>query len=72
LGIGDWGLGPIPNPQSPIPNPQSPIPNPQLDEISKNIENLLKIFYYKFYLIVLFIKYIKRFLLLKNIFFHYV
>jgi len=24
LGIGDWGLGPIPNPQSPIPNP--PIP----------------------------------------------
>jgi len=27
LGIGDWGLGPIPNPKSPIPNPQSPIPN---------------------------------------------
>jgi len=26
LGIGDWGLGPIPNPQSPIPNPQI-IPN---------------------------------------------
>jgi len=25
LEIGDWGLGPIPNPQSPIPNPQSPI-----------------------------------------------
>jgi len=25
LGIGDWGLGPITNPQSPIPNPQSPI-----------------------------------------------
>jgi len=24
LGIGDWGLAPIPNPQSPIPNPQSP------------------------------------------------
>jgi len=24
VGIGDWGLGPIPNPQSPIPNPQSP------------------------------------------------
>ena len=22
--VGDWGLGPIPNPQSPIPNPQSP------------------------------------------------
>ena len=29
-GIGDWGLGPIPNPQSPIPNPQSPIPNIKL------------------------------------------
>ena len=28
-GIGDWGLGIGPNPQSPIPNPQSPIPNPQ-------------------------------------------
>jgi len=27
LGIGDWGLGPIPNPPSPIPNPQSPIEN---------------------------------------------
>jgi len=27
LGIGDWGFGPIPNPQSPIPNPQSPINN---------------------------------------------
>jgi len=24
-GIADWGLRPIPNPQSPIPNPQSPI-----------------------------------------------
>ena len=24
---GDWGLGPIPNPQSPIPIPK--IPNPQ-------------------------------------------
>ena len=26
LGIGDWGLGIGPNPQSPIPNPQSPNP----------------------------------------------
>ena len=32
LGIGDWGLGPIPNPQSPIPNPQSPIPQDFLNE----------------------------------------
>jgi hypothetical protein len=30
LGIGDWGLGIGPNPQSPIPNPQSPIPNPHV------------------------------------------
>jgi len=36
LGIGDWGLGPIPNPQSPIPNPQSPILNPQ-EFLSRNI-----------------------------------
>ena len=33
LGIGDWGLGPIPNPQSPIPNPQSPSPNYTLIKI---------------------------------------
>jgi len=26
LGMGDWGLGIEPNPQSPILNPQSPIP----------------------------------------------
>ena len=30
LGIGDWGLGPIPNPQSPIPNPHSPNPQKSL------------------------------------------
>jgi len=43
LGIGDWGLGPIPNPQSPIPNPQSPIP---LENIRKIIIN------YYFYFIL--------------------
>jgi len=32
LGLGDWGLGIGPNPQSPIPNPQSPIPNPHINE----------------------------------------
>jgi hypothetical protein len=37
LGIGDWGLGPIPNPQSPIPNPQSPIPNNNLDDDKNSI-----------------------------------
>jgi len=36
MGIGDWGLGPIPNPQSPIPNPQSPIP---INKEFKNIKN---------------------------------
>jgi len=35
LGIGDWGLGIGPNPQSPIPNPQSPISN--LNLLKKNI-----------------------------------
>jgi len=34
LGIGDWGLGPIPNPQSPIPNPQSPINKSVLQKIN--------------------------------------
>jgi hypothetical protein len=42
LGIGDWGLGPIPNPQSPIPNPQSPIPIKHLIKtiFKKNIKIL--------------------------------
>jgi len=37
LGIGDWGLGPIPNPQSPIPNPQSPGIFPNIFENKKKI-----------------------------------
>jgi len=40
LGFGDWGLGPIPNPQSPIPNPQSPMSNIFYSFI-KNIKNNL-------------------------------
>jgi len=40
LGIGDWGLGPIPNPQSPIP------------KIIINIVN--KLYYIKNYIIVVF------------------
>jgi hypothetical protein len=40
MGIGDWGLGIGPNPQSPIPNPQSPIPKNNL--IIKNYK-ILKI-----------------------------
>jgi hypothetical protein len=43
LGIGDWGLGIGPNPQSPIPNPQSPIPNPQT---SKNNYSKINLIYY--------------------------
>jgi hypothetical protein len=52
MGIGDWGLGIGPNPQSPIPNPQSPIPNPQIQKIRINVKYFLylnKIFI--FYLI---------------------
>jgi len=45
MGIGDWGLGIGPNPQSPIPNPQSPL----------NISNFIPLIYkqinkIKFYL----------------------
>jgi len=39
MGIGDWGLGPIPNPQSPIPNPQSPL---------KNLIEFIYLFFIKF------------------------
>jgi hypothetical protein len=47
LGIGDWGLGPIPNPQSPIPNPQSPCTNRKIRKIIyysilKNNKKILK------------------------------
>jgi hypothetical protein len=42
LGIGDWGLGPIPNPQSPIPNPQSPIPKKK-SKIKFNLKLKIKI-----------------------------
>jgi len=42
LGIGDWGLGPIPNPQSPIPNPQSPRKNLNLKKLK--LKNNNKIF----------------------------
>jgi len=39
LGIGDWGLGPIPNPQSPIPNPQSP--NKNIFNIKDNLNLII-------------------------------
>jgi len=40
MGIGDWGLGIGPNPQSPIPNPQSPIPILNQNNNLKNSSNL--------------------------------
>jgi hypothetical protein len=38
LGIGDWGLGIGPNPQSPIPNPQSPRKNTKVCDKFDKIE----------------------------------
>jgi hypothetical protein len=46
LGIGDWGLGPIPNPQSPIPNPQSPLKE-KIDIFIYIYDNYIKIKKYK-------------------------
>jgi len=48
MGIGDWGLGIEPNPQSPIPNPQSPIPNPQFNKIFVLTFLLKKEYFIKF------------------------
>jgi len=42
LVIGDWGLGPTPNPQSPIPNPQSPIPRINFMIYLLTIKNIKK------------------------------
>jgi len=50
MGIGDWGLGPIPNPQSPIPNPQSPIPKILIKKIIK-IQNIKETFLIKYIII---------------------
>jgi len=38
LGVGAWGIGPNPHPQSPIPNPQSPKNNLEQKKI-KIIKN---------------------------------
>jgi len=46
LGIGDWGLGIGPNPQSPIPNPQSPYYNLM---IFNDFDIFKNIYLYKFY-----------------------
>ena len=69
LGIGDWGLGPIPNPQSPIPNPQSPT---KIKKLCININH--KIFKNKYIFIIL-IKYNKNLTIIKmfinNILFYF-
>jgi len=52
LGIGDWGLGIGPNPQSPIPNPQSPIPN-SFFKIKKNIKDVLILIFKFYYLMII-------------------
>jgi len=56
LGIGDWGLGPIPNPQSPIPNPQSPCKLYNLFILIKYLNLFIKILIY----LLLKLKYIYR------------
>ena len=43
MGIGDWGLGIGPNPQSPIPNPQSPIPIEKNKNIMFRFSNKLNL-----------------------------
>ena len=53
MGIGDWGLGIGPNPQSPIPNPQSPIPNIIIYHIIHKNNFYIFIYYYDLYLIKL-------------------
>jgi hypothetical protein len=55
LGIGDWGLGPIPNPQSPIPNPQIPMSNLGINKIFKKLKNNYNnnnlIFFYQIFIL---------------------
>jgi len=54
LGIGDWGLGPIPNPQSPIPNPQSPIKVKDIFKYNKiAIKNIIIMKKYKKFKIII-------------------
>jgi len=48
LGIGDWGLGIGPNPQSPIPNPPSPIPKSPYKNIIKIYQLIFLIFFKNF------------------------
>jgi len=52
MGIGDWGLGIGPNPQSPIPNPQSPIPkqfkNLNYLKFKYSLTNFIVNYFFKF------------------------
>ena len=60
LGIGDWGLRPITNPQSPIPNPQSPF-----------FSLFILLFEKKFMQIILFTNYFLKIKTLNLIFFDF-
>ena len=53
MGIGDWGLGIGPNPQSPIPNPQSPIPILNSKSLETNI--FIKKFNILYYIIFIYL-----------------
>jgi len=46
LGIGDWGLGPIPNPQSPIPILSILIKNYNIVTITNILINILNLIFY--------------------------
>jgi len=63
LGIGDWGLGPIPNPQSPIPNPQT---KKFIFLINKQIILNINFLQYKILIIAKFIKIFKNILKTKK------
>jgi len=55
LGIGDWGLGPIPNPQ--IPNPQKIMINLSYTSIIKK-NKTPKSIYIRIYKIIVYVDYI--------------
>ena len=61
MGIGDWGLGIGPNPQSPIPNPQSPKYHIYVTKKFNSFKKNNKYIHYK-----IFIYYIKQWKIVRN------
>ena len=53
MGIGDWGLGIGPNPQSPIPNPQSPIPILYIILYINKMKNIQIVRYLSFFIAII-------------------